>query len=329
MSARSERNIVELERAQFGVASTSQLHDNGLSDQAIYRRVAASRHDRLRRGVVANPGVDGGIEQHITAAVLAGGDEAFASHESGLCVWDMLRPTAALIEITTPLARRVRLKGVRCHRSSLLVEAKDVCIHRGIRVSTPERTIVDVSGRFDLKMLGRIVDDALRRRLTTYARLVETAERLPPAPGRSQKKMFSVLAGRSEDVARHESHLEDFVFEALKRFKLPLPRAQYKVVVKGRERRIDHCYVEPRIAIEALGFDVRRQRGKFDDEALRGNELQLADFKLLQFTSAFTDWQIACHVAEALALPTPARPRKALAFLEWSARRDGLGSTST
>jgi hypothetical protein len=98
------------------------------------------------------------------------------------------------------------------------------------------------------------------------------------------------------------------------------------VRLEGRTRRIDHCYVDQRLAIEALGFDIRRQRAKFDDEALRGNELQLAGYKVLQFTSAFTDWQIACHVAEALMLPKPKRPVRVLTFLAWRERRDRLDS---
>jgi hypothetical protein len=110
----------------------------------------------------------------------------------------------------------------------------------------------------------------------------------------------------------------------LRRFKLPLPTAQHEVRVKGRTRRIDHCYVERKLAIESIGFDPRRQRAKFDDEAQRGNQLQLAEFRVLQFTSSFTDWQIACQVAEALGLPAPARPRRPLSFLAWCERRDRL-----
>jgi hypothetical protein len=217
---------------------------------------------------------------------------------------------------------------VRCHRSGLLVDEQDITEVDGIRVSTPERTIVDLSGRFDNKVIGRMIDDALRRRITTFARLVEVTERLRPAPGRSQKKMLALLARRDEDVARRESHLEDFVFEALRRFNLPLPTPQHKVVIDGKNRRIDLCYADEWLALEALGFDVRRQRAKFDDEALRGNELQLAGFKVLEFTSAFTDWQIASQVACALGRATPERPRRLLTFLEWCDRRDRLGTST-
>ncbi len=327
MSAKREKQISAFEVEQYGAVSTSQLLSAGLSHDGIYRRVRGAHQDRVRRGVLRNASVTTSYEQRVVAAVLAGGDGAFASHESAARFWQSPLPRAALVEITTAIERRVRLHQVRCHRSSVLIDEDDVCVHRGIRVSSPERTIVDLSGRFDLKVLGRMLDDALRRQITTYERLVDMAVRLRPAPGRSQKKMFVVLARRSNDVAKHESLLEDFVFDALRRFGLPLPTAQHEVRIKGRIRRIDHCYVEQRLALEAIGFDVRRQRAKFDDEALRGNELQLAEFKVLQFTSAFTDWQIACQVAEALGLGRPTQPSRPRTFLMWCEHRDRLGSS--
>jgi hypothetical protein len=326
MSANREREIAALEQVQFGAVSISQLEAIGLSQDTLYRRVEKGLHNRGRRAIVLNPGVHPGFEQHVVAAVLAGGPGAYASHDAAAQLSKLPLPMAATIEITTVLERRVRLRGVRCHRSALIVDEQDICVVREIRVSTPERTIVDLSGRYDLKVLGRMIDDALRRGLTTIARLSEVTERLPPAPGRSQKKMRTLLARRDDTVAERESFLEDFVFEALRRFGLPVPEAQFKVVVDGKERRIDLCYGEHWLALEAIGFDPRRQRAKFDDEALRGNELQLAGFKVLEFTSAFTDWQIASHVARALGVPKPCRPRSPLTFLDWCHRRNRLGS---
>src|SRR5262249_13859811 len=148
--------------------------------------------------------------------------------------------------------------------------------------------------------LGRIVDDAVRRKLTTIAQLEETSARLKSAPGRSRKKMRAILLRRDEGVAERESVLEDFVFAALRRFELPPPVAQHPVVVAGKPRRIDFCYVERWIALEPKGFEFHGLRTSFDADPLRGNELRLAGFLVLEFTSAFTDWQIADQVARAL-----------------------------
>ena len=117
-----------------------------------------------------------------------------------------------------------------------------------------------------------------------------------------------------------ESVLEDFVYDAIRRFELPLPVLQYRIVVNGKNRRIDLCYPDRWLALEAKGFEFRRSRSGFDADALRDNELQLAGFRVLSFTAAFTDLQIARQVAAALGLPAP-RPQSPLTFAEWKALR--------
>jgi hypothetical protein len=258
-------------------------------------------------------------------AVLAAGRGAFASHETAARLWELPLPDAALIEVTTDLKRRPRVKGVKMHRSGLLL-VDDVADLRGIPCSTVDRTIADISARFTMKVLGRIVDDALRRKLTTIAQLEETSARLRSAPGRSRKKMRTILLRRDDSVAERESILEDFVFDALRRFGLPLPVAQHPVVVDGKKRRIDFCYVDLDIALEPKGFETHGLRTSFDADPMRGNELGLAGFFVLEFTSAFTDWQIADQVARALNLARPKRPKRALTFLDWLDRRDRLGA---
>jgi very-short-patch-repair endonuclease len=88
----------------------------------------------------------------------------------------------------------------------------------------------------------------------------------------------------------------------------------------GKRRRIDLCYVEEMLALEALGFEFRRSRARFDDEALRGNQLQLLGFRVLEFTSAFTDREIAEQVAHALGVDLPAGRDRPRTFDAWLAR---------
>ena len=74
-----------------------------------------------------------------------------------------------------------------------------------------------------------------------------------------------------------------------------------------------------RVALEAKGFEYHGQRARFDDDALRGNELLLAGYRVLTFTQRFTDLQIAEQVAEALG--DPPRRRRAISFEEWKGLR--------
>ena len=47
----------------------------------------------------------------------------------------------------------------------------------------------------------------------------------------------------------------------------------------------------------------------------------VAGWRVLEFTSAFTDWQIATQVARALGLEPPAMQGNALTFAEWKRLR--------
>ena len=72
------------------------------------------------------------------------------------------------------------------------------------------------------------------------------------------------------------------MFDALRRFDVPLPVPQHVVSSStGRRRRIDHCYPDLCVALEAKGYEYHGHRERFDDDALRGNELLLAGFRVL------------------------------------------------
>lgn len=316
-----EERVAAFESRQHGLVTVGQLRELGLSEDAIRHRATSHRHVRARRGVLANPGVAPTYEQSVLAAVLAAGETAFASHDTAAWLWGLLRQAETPpIEVTTVLKRRPRVEGVTMHRSGLLIDP-DVTRLRGIPVSTPERMVNDLSSRYSVHDLGVIIDDAVRRRLTSLGRISGLIDRLPRAPGRSPLKLREALARRVPDCDRRESELEDFVFDAIRKFELPLPVPQHRVTVNGRRRRIDLCYVDQRLAVEPKGFGWHATRGRFDDDALRGNELQLAGFDVLEFTTAFTDWQIADQVARGLHLPVPACPSDPLTFAEWLHRR--------
>ena len=320
---RSENEISAVERRQFGLSTLDQLGDVGLDDAAIKWRVQRAHQKSARRGVLVNPAVAETFEQRVLAAILAAGRDAYASHECAAQLWGLKLPRGAPVEIIAPLKKQHRLDGVKCHRSGHL-EDHDHTVLDDIPITTPERTIVDISARFDMKVIGRMIDDALRRQITTLEKFIETADRLGSAPGRSRKKILILLSRRDAEVAKRESTLEDFVFDALRRFRMPLPTAQFPIRANGKDRRIDLCYPDVKLAIEAKGYESHGERASFDSDALRGNELLLAGFRLLEFTSAFTDWQIATQVAEALGGDPPTRPKKALTFAEWLSRRNRL-----
>ncbi|MDZ4827200.1 MAG: type IV toxin-antitoxin system AbiEi family antitoxin domain-containing protein [Actinomycetota bacterium] len=305
---------------QLGLITYAQLDALGCSRKTIRTMVATRRLVEIRHHVYVVAGAPRTHDQTIMAAVLAAGKAAYGSHETAAAVLGLPLPGPALLEVTTLLARCPSLPGVCVHRSGRLDE-DDVVTVRGIPVTNAARTIVELSSRLSVHELGRMTDSAVRQGLTTLAAISETSHILGKAPGRSVKKVRQMLARRIEGGEARESDLEDFVFDALRRFAIPLPVPQFRVVLNGKQRRIDFCYVDEMLALEPMGFNFHGLRARFDDDAMRGNELVLAGYKVLVFTSAFTDWMIADQVARGLGLPSPARTKRGVMFLEWLALR--------
>lgn len=315
-----DARLASWQQRQRGFVTGAQARAAGVSRSALRHRVAAGSLVEVRPSVYGAAGVQATREHLVLATVLACGDTAFASHALAAALWGLpLPPGDPILEVTTVLERRPRLEGVVFHRSGLLDDV-DVTRLRGIPVATPERVAVDLSSRLEVEALGRLVDEAVRRHATTLWRVSRSAARLGRAPGRSPRKLEEMLRRRVSGGEERESVLEDFVFDALRRFRLPLPLAQHPVRVGGRRRRIDLCYVEDRLALEAKGFGPHSPRSVFDDDALRGNDLLLAGFRVLEFTSAFTDWKIASQAAAALGLAIPERPTEELTFALWLQR---------
>jgi very-short-patch-repair endonuclease len=308
---RDERGLAELEALQFGVSTRQQLDELMFSPKAIRCCVQRGRLEPRTHGVFVNPAHASTFEQRAMVAVFAGGITAFASHATALQLHGLSAPGND-IEVTTTIERQPRIDGVRMHRSGLLYDV-DVRMIGPIPVSTTARAIVDLSGRLSEVEMGALVDEALRRRLTTLGQILRVSERLKRAPGRSPKRLANVVARRTPGS---ESDLEDFVLFAIERYDLPTPVRQHRVVVAGHERRIDLAIPNARLALEAHGFEYHGLRSRFDADALRGNELELAGWRVLEFTTAFDDWMIASQIARALLRAVPER-KDPITFARW------------
>jgi hypothetical protein len=313
-----DARIATLAARQHQLVHRCQMYEAGLRRGALRSRVERGYYVEYRPGVFALAGAEATPRQRIMGAVLAAGPTAFASHVCSLYLHGLVEIESASVplEATVVLERRPKVPGVRVHRSGLLVE-HDITNVTGIPVASVERTIVDLSSRRTAAALGRLLDEAIRRRLTSLGRVVRCTARLPRAPGRSPKTLAEVLDPRLAGTTARESLLEDFVYDSIRRFGLPLPVCQHPIEVDGRCYRVDLCYTQERVVLEVDGFEYHNGRAVFDRDRTRGNEIALAGYLVLRITATFTDWQIATTVATALRLNRPARPNRELTFAAW------------
>ena len=101
--------------------------------------------------------------------------------------------------------------------------------------------------------------------------------------------MQRILGDRLPGYSPGDSDLETRALRSLVGAGLPPPRQQYRMQLAGRRVRIDLAYPEQRIAIELDGWDTHRFRSSFDADHARRDDLLVAEWSPVTFTSAMTD----------------------------------------
>lgn len=292
--------LLELARRQFGTLSTNQAASVGFGEHDLRHLCAKAVLRRAEHGVYVVGGSPVSFEQQAWAALLACGPDALLSHYSAALLWEFPNvldqpPLHVLVE----RGRIVRRSGIAAHRTKTLPTA-DRTTRSGVPVTSAARTLVDLSGWMSVGQIARALDDGIRRGVLGLRAVARCVSRLQAGPGRRTSVVRMLLDERLERFEPGESALESRIHRAIVEAGLPEPVAQHEVSVAGSLYRIDFAYPDVMLGIEVDGFDVHRVRTAFDHDRRRSNALQNRGWRLLHFTSAHSDGEVARTVGAAL-----------------------------
>lgn len=113
----------------------------------------------------------------VIAAALWAGPDAAASHETALAVYGLADVMPTTIQLTLPRRFRGRRVGVRVHRAPLA--SHDVWPWEQVRVTRPERTLLDAARTMDPALVRQAAVEALDAGLTTRRRLARAVATSP------------------------------------------------------------------------------------------------------------------------------------------------------
>jgi very-short-patch-repair endonuclease len=261
-------SIAALADAQYGVIARAQLIDAGLTDAGVARRVRDGRLRRLHRGVYAVGHRALTAEGRWLAAVLAGGPGAVLSHATAAAAWDLRRAGGTFIHVTVPTrGGRERRAGLRLHRSNTL-GATDVTVHRGIPITTPARTIIDLAGTLKGRALEHLVDLADQRGLVDFTDLRAA----------NSASLQAVL--RNYRPAPTRSELEERFLQLCDDYGIERPETNGRI--EGIE--VDFVWRERRLIVEVDGYRYHRTPSAFERDRERDVRLITADWTVLRFT---------------------------------------------
>ena len=292
-----EHELAQIASQQLSLVTRVQARDHLSRDELEYR-LAVGRLEIFRRGVYRFTGAAPHRWQPQMAACLAAGEGAVASYWAAAELWAMPETTSAVPEVTMPWPVWSRLEGVRAHQSRCLPDDHRT-VRESVPVTTPARTLADLSASVGARLLGRLVDDCLRRRLTTLDELQSVADLLS-APGRRGVPVLrQVLEWRDDGFHPGDSPKEVELARLLVAAGLPAPTPQHQVVAGRRVCVLDLAYPDRLVGIEYDGWVAHGGRSAFDADRARANDLALAGWTVLRFTSATTPDQIVAAVRSA------------------------------
>lgn len=280
----ADRELAALAALQGGLVTNPQARDH-LSHKQLKARLRSGRLILVRWGIYRLAGVPVTRRQPLRAALLAAGPDAAASYCSAAEIWGFPGLIAGELELTVPWPARVRLPGVKSHQSQML-PPHHVTHHQGLRVTTPARTLADLSAVVGPSQLGRMVDDALRRHLLDLDELREAYDVLACRGRRRLTVLRAVLDARLPGFHPAGSPAELDVRRVLVEAGLGEPLPQYQVDVGDTVYLLDWAYPDDRIAIEYNGWEFHGGRSAFNHDAARTSALTAAGWRVLIVTSA-------------------------------------------
>lgn len=256
--------------------------------EAEARRLrAAGRIHRLRRGVYTNGPGDTAIEQVAAAAVRM---EAVASHETAAALWGI--PTLGRWQ-QVQVTRARRCQGAtREYDGTVLYHARldgdHVTVHRGVPMTTPARTVMDIARNRSFRAGVVAADAALRMRLCDADELLAVATACRRWPGVKRARQVTAFAD-----PRAGSPLESISRVAFHHYGLPRPILQ---AVVGGYDEVDFLWERFRVIGEADGMSKYTTPEVLRDEKLRQEGLAQLGFTVFRWT-----WPEAYRRPDALA----------------------------
>jgi hypothetical protein len=210
-----ERAAVQWMRGHHAIATTEALAGCDVSPDQRRRLVQGGVLERLVDGAYSFAGI-APDELARCAAVCGSRPHLVVAGPTAGRLWGVRRsPRDGLVHVIAPPASKpCRAPWVKAYRTALLSADEIVRRTDGIRLTSPPRTVVDLTRYVSDSDLRSAIEDVLHRRICTAATLARIASRLD-TPGRPWVRRFLRALGERHPGRAAESEWEIKVVDAL------------------------------------------------------------------------------------------------------------------
>lgn len=253
----------------------------GLTRRQIRYRVQQRRADQIGYDLFRFAGVPITQDQrNLAAAWRTGG---VVSHRTGAEMHDLITRSIHTPHASVGRRRTHLLDDVIVHRSADLLDT-DVMALRGIPVTTPARSLVDVGLQITDLELEKALHKAVHTGQTTFEEVWHTYLRVSAQGRNGCGPIGDLLRSVGRDGAAAESDLEVEMLAALRSYGAPTPSRQHPVRVDGTDFRLDLAYPNHKVFLEGDGFGVHGGRESFEHDRFRQDLLVVHGWWPMRFT---------------------------------------------
>ena len=268
---------------QFGVITLEQAGSHGVSKHAVSRRVVSGEWERVHPRVLRATAAPVSARQTAMAAALWAGDHALVSHGTAAELHGFDGVRAPTTEIWVPTGSGVRSAKVTVHRGTRLDRADRTDLD-GIPITTPVRTLIDVSGRLEDHRLLAVTQDLIRRNVVAPDRLGARLRALRKS-GRPGSGRLEAMLDSLADGPPLESALESLLWPLILRSGVAQPVRQHWVTVTRGRYRLDFAWPAEKIGVEAQGYQFHgRTQLMWGKDQDRFAELAAVGWRVLPVT---------------------------------------------
>jgi Protein of unknown function (DUF559) len=278
LDSRPDVRVARLAAEEWSVLSLDELRACGLTIHAVGRRVRSGHLHVIHHCVyaVGHPNIP--LEGQFLAAVKACGPGALLSFYAAGAHWEIVEWDGRYPEVTV-FGQGTRVHaGIRVHRTQLL-HPRDRRHHRGIPVTSPARTLVDLASLLDYRRLRRAVRQAQANRLVSLPQISETMNRL--GTRRGVRNLRRILAA---GPAPTRSELEDVVLDLILSGGLKHPEVNVPLELDGRRVIPDFRWPEQQLVVEADSAQWHEGKLAKEDDAERQALLEAHGERVLRVT---------------------------------------------
>jgi very-short-patch-repair endonuclease len=210
-----------------------------------------------------------------TDALLSVRDGAALSHWSAAALHGLWTPLPTTVDVTVTGSNGSTNPGVRVHRSGIL-ESRDVWIRKGLPVTSPARTLLDIALVATARQLELAFDRGITEHILRPSQVRDVLERAGGHRGRG--RLAALLERERPGSSVTESGPEELMLALIRNAGLPEPEVNFPF----QTWKLDFYWPTARFAVEVDSFGFHGSRYRFERDRRKDNALRRTNIEVMR-----------------------------------------------